>query len=145
MLKIKFKIALAASLLFLPLCALHAIEYAYANPEPQKTGWPVTPAAGYRGMDVGVTHWLDIHAKLVADVQAHKGSTDILILGDSITKNMGGSAINGLPLIAPWQKHFGHLKTVNAGLAGDHLDDDGYEIYAAKLTPFVDGISATSK
>ena len=153
MLNIKFKIALAASLLFIPLCALRAIEYAYANPEPQKTGWPltdaektfilrpefdrkpghevnkhlpamwpVTPTAGYRGKAVGDTQWLDIHAKLVADVQANKGAIDILILGDSITEYMGGSAITGLPFIAPWKKHFGHLKTVNAGLAGDKIE-----------------------
>jgi len=84
--------------------------------------WPVTPTAGYRGKEVGDTRWLDIHAKLVAAVQANKDSTDILLVGDSITEYMGGSAINGQPFIAPWQKHFGNIKTVNAGLAGDKIE-----------------------
>jgi len=84
--------------------------------------WPVTPTAGYRGKDEGDTRWLDIHAKLVDDVQANKDSIDILLVGDSITEYMGGSAINGKPFIAPWQKHFGNVKTVNAGLAGDKIE-----------------------
>lgn len=106
MLNIKFKIALAASLSFLPLSALLAIEYTSANTEPQKTGWPVTPTAGYRGKDVGHTRWLDIHAKLVAEVQAHEDSTDILLLGDSITECMGRQRDQWPAVPIPLEKAF---------------------------------------
>ena len=88
----------------------------YTTPEPQKTGWPLTeeerayvlkpeherrpgseahklppqmwpvvPSAG----TFGGTAWLDIHAKLVANVEENKGPIDILLIGDSITQQWG--------------------------------------------------------
>jgi lysophospholipase L1-like esterase len=76
--------------------------------------WPVTPSAGHWGG----TRWLDTHAKLVAHVQANRGSIDILLVGDSITQQWG-SVLDGKPLNAAWQKHFGRYKTINLGIAGD--------------------------
>ena len=55
--------------------------------------WPVVPSAGHWGG----TAWLDMHAKLVKDVDAFKGPIDVLLVGDSITMQWGAS----------WQKHFG--------------------------------------
>jgi len=76
--------------------------------------WPVTPSAGHWGG----TRWLDTHAKLVAHVQAHRGPIDILLVGDSITQQWG-SMLDGKPLNAAWQKHFGRYQTINLGIAGD--------------------------
>jgi beta-glucosidase len=76
--------------------------------------WPVTPSAGHWGG----TRWLDTHAKLVAHVQANRGPIDILLVGDSITQQWG-SMLDGKPLNAAWQKHFGRYKTINLGIAGD--------------------------
>jgi beta-glucosidase len=76
--------------------------------------WPVTPSAGHWGG----TRWLDTHAKLVAHVQANRGPIDILLVGDSITQQWG-SVLDGKPLNAAWQKHFGRYQTVNLGIAGD--------------------------
>ncbi|MCY2990198.1 MAG: GDSL-type esterase/lipase family protein [Planctomycetota bacterium] len=67
--------------------------------------WPVTPAAGFWGG----TSWLDMHAKLVKDVEASKGPIDVLLVGDSITMQWG----------AAWTEHFPKLKTVNIGIGGD--------------------------
>jgi len=67
--------------------------------------WPVTPAACFWGG----TSWLDMHAKLVKDVEAKKGPVDVLLVGDSITMQWG----------AAWEKHFPKLKTVNIGIGGD--------------------------
>jgi lysophospholipase L1-like esterase len=86
--------------------------------------WPVTPTAGYRGTNdkEGDTGWLDIHTKLLDAVQSAKDSTDLLLLGDSITELMGGSVIEGKPFCKPWLDRFGSLKTANAGLSGDRVE-----------------------
>jgi lysophospholipase L1-like esterase len=76
--------------------------------------WPVTPSAGHWGG----TRWLETHAKLVAHVQANRGPIDILLIGDSITQQWG-SVLDGKPLNAAWQKHFGRYRTLNLGIAGD--------------------------
>ena len=120
---------------FLPHVA-RGLDYAYTTPEPQKTGWPlsseeesyvlrpeherrpgaevaqhlpqlwpVVPSAGFWGG----RSWLDTHAGLVKTVQANTGPIDVLLVGDSITMQWGDA----------WQKHFGHLKTVNIGIGGD--------------------------
>ncbi len=116
--------------------AARGLDYAYATPEPQKTGWPLapeeeayvlTPEHERRpGAEVmqhlphlwpvvpaagfwGGRSWLDTHAGLVKTVQAHAGPIDVLLVGDSITQQWG----------AAWPKHFGTLKTVNIGIGGD--------------------------
>lgn len=122
-----------------------ALDYPYTTAEPQKTGWPlteeerkyvliaeherrpgaekqqhlpamwpVTPSAG----NWGGTSWLDTHATLVKHVQDNKGPIDILLVGDSITQQWG-SVLDGKPLNATWQKHFGQYKTINIGIGGD--------------------------
>ena len=127
-------VAIAAAGLLPPVA--RGLDYAYATPEPQKTGWPLTPdeeAYVLRpehqrrpGAEVtqhlpqlwpvvpsagfwGGRSWLDTHAGLVKTVQANKGPIDVLLVGDSITMQWGGA----------WQKHFGTLKTVNIGIGGD--------------------------
>jgi len=123
----------------LSAAALHttrALDYPYISAEPQKTGWPLTeeekayilkpeherrpgheankhlpawwpvvPSAGFWGG----TSWLDLHAKLVKEVEANKGPVDVLLVGDSITMQWDGA----------WTKHFPKLKTVNIGIGGD--------------------------
>ncbi len=76
--------------------------------------WPDTPSAGHWGG----TRWLDAHTKLVEHVQANRGPIDILLIGDSITQQWG-SVLDGKPLNAAWQKHFGRYRTLNLGIAGD--------------------------
>jgi len=116
--------------------ASRAIDYAYATPEPQKTGWPLAPEEEAYvlkpeherrpGAEVmqhlphlwpvvpsagfwGGRSWLDMHAGLVKTVQANAGPIDVLLVGDSITMQWA----------AAWPKHFGNLKTVNIGIGGD--------------------------
>jgi platelet-activating factor acetylhydrolase IB subunit beta/gamma len=116
--------------------AARGFDYAYATPEPQKTGWPLSPeeeAYVLRpeherrpGVEVmqhlphlwpmvpsagfwGGRSWLDTHAGLVKTVQANQGPIDVLLVGDSITMQWG----------AAWPKHFGAYKTVNIGIGGD--------------------------
>jgi lysophospholipase L1-like esterase len=67
--------------------------------------WPVTPAAGFWGG----TNWLDFHAGLVKTAAAARGPIDVLLVGDSITQQWGGT----------WAKHFPTWKTVNIGIGGD--------------------------
>jgi beta-glucosidase len=129
-----------------------AIEYPYVSAEPQKSGWPLTaeersyivdnpehdrrpgreankhlpqlwpvvPCAGYFGGDT----WLKLHEEHVKTVQANAGQVDVLLVGDSITIQWGGS----------WKKHFPDLKAVNIGIGGDktqnvlwRLDHGGVE------------------
>ncbi len=71
--------------------------------------WPVVPAAGFWGG----TSWLDMHAKLVQDVEARKGPVDVLLVGDSITMQWG----------AAWTKHFPQFKMVNIGIGGDKIQN----------------------
>ena len=134
-----------------------ALDYAYATPEPQKTGWPLSaeeeayvlkpeyerrpgaeitqhkpelwPVVPSAGFWSGRT-WLDTHANLVKVAQANKGPIDVLLVGDSITMQWA----------AAWQKHFGTLKTVNIGIGGDktqnvlwRLDHGGVEGLQPKL------------
>jgi platelet-activating factor acetylhydrolase IB subunit beta/gamma len=134
-----------------------ALDYAYATPEPQKTGWPLSaeeeayvlkpeyerrpgaeitqhkpelwPVVPSAGFWSGRT-WLDTHANLVKVAQANKGPIDVLLVGDSITMQWA----------AAWQKHFGTLKTVNIGIGGDktqnvlwRLDHGGVEGLEPKL------------
>ncbi len=84
------------------------------------TMWPVVPSAGYWGG----TSWLDAHMSLVKTVQASKGPTDVLLVGDSITMQWG----------AAWTKYFPSLRAVNIGIGGDktqnvlwRLDHGGVE------------------
>jgi beta-glucosidase len=140
-----------------------AIDYAYATPEPQKTGWPLSadeeayilkpeherrpgaeitqhkpelwPVVPSAGFWGGRT-WLETHAKLVKVAEAHKGPIDVLLVGDSITMQWGTA----------WQKHFGTLKTVNIGIGGDktqnvlwRLDHGGVEGLEPKLVVLMIG------
>lgn len=129
----------------LPSGVAWAVDYPYQTAEPQKTGWPLTaaerdyvlkpeyerrpgreankhvpalwpavPAAGFWGG----TSWLDTHAKLVDYVQAHPGSIDILLIGDSITQQWGSPLDKG-EFNEAWKKHFGRYKTLNIGIGGD--------------------------
>lgn len=123
----------------------HALEYPYETAEPQKYGWPLTaeeldyvlkpeherrpgserrqhlpamwplvPSAGH----FGGRSWLDMHSKLVKNVEENKGPIDILLVGDSITQQWG-SALDHKPMNAAWQKHFGQYKSVNLGIGGE--------------------------
>ena len=146
---ISFVAALVAAACIAPVA--RGLDYAYATPEPQKTGWPLSAAEEayvqkpeYErrpGAEVmqhlphlwpvipaagfwGGRTWLDTHAGLVKTVQANRGPIDVLLVGDSITMQWG----------AAWQKHFGRLKTVNIGIGGDktqnvlwRLDHGGVE------------------
>ena len=140
-----------------------ALDYAYATPEPQKTGWPLSadeeayilkpeharrpgaeitqhkpelwPVVPSAGFWGGRT-WLDTHAKLVEVAQASKGPIDVLLVGDSITMQWA----------AAWQKHFGTLKTVNIGIGGDktqnvlwRLDHGGVDGLEPKLVVLMIG------
>ena len=121
------------------LCAegSKTIEYPYTTPEPQKVGWPLTeeerayvvekpeherrpgresnqhipklwpvvPSAGHFGDD----SWLKLHEAHVKTVQDNPGPLDVLLVGDSITIQWGGS----------WQKHFPDSKAINIGIGGD--------------------------
>ena len=116
--------------------AARALDYAYATPEPQKTGWPLapeeeayvlTPEHERRpGAEVmqhlphlwpvvpaagfwGGRSWLDTHAGLVKTVQANAGPIDVLLVGDSITQQWGTA----------WAEAFPAWKTVNIGIGGD--------------------------
>jgi platelet-activating factor acetylhydrolase IB subunit beta/gamma len=140
-----------------------ALDYAYATPEPQKTGWPLSaeeeayvlkPEYERRpGAEItqhkpelwpvvpsagfwGGRSWLDTHAKLVQVAEASKGPIDILLVGDSITMQWG----------AAWQKHFGKYKTVNIGIGGDktqnvlwRLDHGGVDGLEPKLVVLLIG------
>ena len=48
----------------------------------------------------------------------NRGPVDILLVGDSITQQWG-SVLDGKPLNAAWQKHFGRYQTINLGIGGD--------------------------
>jgi len=100
--------------------------------------WPATPSVGHWGGRA----WLDTHAKLVEHVQARKGPIDIILVGDSITQQWG-SVLDGKPLNAAWQKHFGPFKTINIGIGGDktqnvlwRLDHGGVDGLAIASTFF---------
>jgi len=113
-----------------------ALEYPHVTAEPQKMGWPLTeeertyvlkpeyarrpgsesgkhlpalwpvvPSAG----NFGGSSWLDLHAKLVQEVEANKGPIDVLLVGDSITIQWG----------AAWAQNFPQHKAVNIGIGGD--------------------------
>jgi platelet-activating factor acetylhydrolase IB subunit beta/gamma len=129
-----------------------ALEYSHVTAEPQRIGWPLTaeerayivdrpehdrrpgresnkhlpqlwpqvPSAGHFGGDA----WLKLHEAHVKTVQANQGPIDVLLVGDSITIQWGGS----------WKKHFPDLKAVNIGIGGDktqnvlwRLDHGGVE------------------
>ncbi len=137
-------LAIATTLSLLALAA-RALDYPYLTSEPQKTGWPLTdeerayvlkpeherrpgseakkhlpqmwPAVPSAG-NFGGTSWLDIHTKLVANVEENKGPIDILLIGDSITQQWG-SVLDHKPMNAAWQKHFGQYKSVNLGIGGE--------------------------
>ena len=138
------KLPIAFVFLLIPLAAF-ALDYPWKTAEPQKTGWPLTeeerkfvlkpeyerrpgseskkhlpamwpvcPSAG----NFGGTSWIDIHTKLIDHVRANKGPVDILLLGDSITQQWGGT-LDNKPLNAAWQKQFGKYKTINLGIGGE--------------------------
>lgn len=134
---------LAAALFVTPV--LHAIDYPCKTPEPQKTGWPLTPEERayvlkpeYErrpGHDVnqhkpelwplvpsagnwGGTSWLDTHAKLVEYVKANPGACDVLLVGDSITQQWGSPLEKG-ELNEAWKKRFASYRTLNIGIGGD--------------------------
>jgi platelet-activating factor acetylhydrolase IB subunit beta/gamma len=82
--------------------------------------WPVIPCAGYFGGD----SWLKLHEAHVKTVQAHQGSLDVLLVGDSITIQWGDS----------WKRNFPNLTAINIGIGGDktqnvlwRLDHGGVE------------------
>jgi beta-glucosidase len=112
-----------------------------ADKKYQPTLWPVTPTAGHWGG----SKWLEAHAKLVEHVQANRGPTDVLLVGDSITQQWG-SVLERKPLNAAWQKHFSRYQTVNLGIAGDktqnvlwRLDHGGVEGLQPRLVVLLIG------
>jgi beta-glucosidase len=118
------------------LAPAFAIDDPHATAEPQKTGWPLTPeerayilTAEYErrpGRESGKhlpafwpvvpsagnwggSSWLDVHTKLVEQVEAGKGPVDVLLVGDSITLQWGDS----------WARNFPQSKAMNIGIGGD--------------------------
>jgi lysophospholipase L1-like esterase len=87
--------------------------------------WPVTPTAGYWGAadKPGNRSYLDLHARIVAQLDAHAGAIDIMLLGDSITQHWGGSTADSGPFRPAWQERFAAYRTVNAGIAGDRVEN----------------------
>ena len=84
--------------------------------------WPVTPTAGYLGKGEGDPRWINLHAAIVKNTQGRKYPLDVLLLGDSITQNLGGGA-NGKPFHKSWQKNFGKFRSVNSGIGGDKTEN----------------------
>lgn len=82
--------------------------------------WPITPTAARWG-EGDVNTWIDHHAHCIENVQAMKGSIDVMLIGDSITQGWGGGW-DGAPFNTAWQKHFGDKKTVNLGIGGDRTE-----------------------
>jgi platelet-activating factor acetylhydrolase IB subunit beta/gamma len=141
----KSAISLVAVVILWPLTA-SAIDYPYETAEPQKTGWPLTPAERSYVVDKpeydrrpgreankhlpqlwpvvpsaghwGGSSWLDTHAKLVEYVKANPGPCDVLLVGDSITQQWGSPLDKGV-LNEAWKKHFGNYRTINIGIGGD--------------------------
>ncbi|MEY2598760.1 MAG: hypothetical protein RLZZ142_1019 [Verrucomicrobiota bacterium] len=93
--------------------------------------WPVTPMAANWGSN-GDTRWLDHHTALVNAVQAKKGSTDIILLGDSLTEYWGGG-INPAPFNQAWTSHFGQYSTLNLGIGGDKTQNLLWRIHHGAL------------
>jgi lysophospholipase L1-like esterase len=83
--------------------------------------WFITPTAGRWGKDGEENVWVAHHATNIEKVKAAAGDIDIALLGDSITQGWG-AGWDGAPFNAAWQKHFGSLKTVNLGIAGDRIE-----------------------
>lgn len=100
--------------------------------------WPVTPSAGFWGG----TSWLDTHSKLVHYVQANPGPCDVLLVGDSITQQLG-SPLDKAVLNEAWKKHFDTYNAdgtlINELYLPDniHLSAVGYSVYAERLKPLL--------
>ena len=123
--------------ILLTIAGSAALEYPYPNPEPQKTGWPLTeeerayitekpehdrrpgreankhlpqfwPVVPTAGF-FGGDAWLKLHEAHVKTVLDNQGPVDVLLVGDSITIQWGEA----------WATHFPGLKTINIGIGGD--------------------------
>jgi platelet-activating factor acetylhydrolase IB subunit beta/gamma len=81
--------------------------------------WPVTPTAGYLGTRAGDPSWLDKHEKLLGIVQTNRGGANIVLLGDDITQQWGGSVLGNKSIHEAWQNRFRRFNTLNLGVAGD--------------------------
>lgn len=82
-----------------------------------KNAMPVMPSAGYWG---GTT-WLDTHKKLVEKVKNYpdKKNLDILLVGDSLMQQWGGTGLDNLGFNKAWTSNFGEFRTINIGIGGD--------------------------
>ncbi len=125
---------------------LRALDYPYATPEPQGSGWPLCDEEwGYVCMPEylrvpgafehqhlphlwpvtpnagtwtsGAMKWVERHQKLVLDAQSKSGPLDVLLLGDSITQGWGGQF--GAEFNEAWRAHFQKYKAANLGVSGD--------------------------
>ena len=86
--------------------------------------WPVTPTAAHWGAkDPTNRRYLDLHDRVVKQVQLNGGDIDLLLLGDSITQHWGGDVVDRAPLRAAWKRHFGNRRMINAGIGGDRIEN----------------------
>jgi platelet-activating factor acetylhydrolase IB subunit beta/gamma len=77
---------------------------------------PVTPSAG---MWKDPNTWINQHTTLVSVAEANRGPVDIVLIGDSITQQWGGTRIGTPTFNQPWKRRFGNYKTLNLGIQGD--------------------------
>ena len=86
--------------------------------------WPVTPTAGHWGAkEPNNRRYLDLHDRVVKQVQLNGGDIDLLLLGDSITQHWGGDVVDRAPLRAAWKRHVGNRRMINAGMGGLKMYD----------------------
>jgi platelet-activating factor acetylhydrolase IB subunit beta/gamma len=84
--------------------------------------WPVVPTASRWRKAPEENIWINHHAQSIEQARAAGDGLDVLLIGDSITQGWGGSPIDSAPWSQAWQKHFGRLRTVNAGIGGDRTE-----------------------
>jgi len=84
--------------------------------------WSVTPMPGYISWSsLTDTVWLGKHERLMASAKENP-NTEIVLLGDAFTQRWGDGAEKE-PLIAAWQKQFGHHKTLNFGITAERTEN----------------------
>lgn len=81
---------------------------------------PVTPAAG---MWKDPNKWIDQHTTLVDVAQANRGPVDIVLIGDSITQQWGGTRIGTPAFNEPWKRRFSAYQSLNLGIQGDTTEN----------------------